>query len=101
MITSPESEEIMPSLKLEELDQECQSLVSEAMAILDVWWDEKVGLLREADDDQPLPRPDAVHMIRESSMYALGLLMRSQEGDEARANRIIKLALTYQFNEPD
>lgn len=91
----------MPFLKLDRLDQESRSLVSETMAILDEWWDEKAGLLREASDDRPLPHPDAPHMVRESVMYALGLLIRNGPGDVTRANRIIKLALTYQFNEPD
>lgn len=91
----------MTSLNFDQLDRESQSLISEAMAILGEWWDDEVGLIRQTDDEYPLPLPNAPHMIRESVMYALGLLIRSQPGDIVQANRIIKLALTYQFNEPD
>lgn len=89
------------TLQLDLLDRESQALVSETMAILDEWWDEAVGLVRQAGDFEPLPAPDAPHMVRESAMYALGLLMRGQTGDKTRANRIINVVLDNQFNEPD
>lgn len=90
----------MSSLKLDRLDRESQDLVSETMTILDGWWDEQVGLIRQAPDDAPVPGPDAPHMVRESALYAIGLLMRNQPGDKARANRVINLVLDHQFDEP-
>jgi hypothetical protein len=90
----------MPSLQLDQLDRESRVLFSETMTILEGWWDEKAGLLRQAPDATPLPGPDAVHMVRESAMYALGLLMRNQPGDKDRANRIINLVLANQIDEP-
>jgi hypothetical protein len=91
----------MTSIRLDQLAPESQTLLLETMAILDAWWDEKVGLLREAIDEAALPPANAIHSIRESGMYALGLLMRGQPGDKERANRILNIVLGYQFDAPD
>ena len=90
----------MTSIRLGQLDGESQALLTETMAILDEWWDEEVGLLRYAVDGAALPPPNAPHPVRESSMFALGLLMRGQPGDKERANRVLKLVLDHQFDEP-
>jgi hypothetical protein len=90
----------MTSIRLVRLDNEGQTLLKETLAILDEWWDEKPGLIRQAVDEVALPPPDALHAIRESGMYALGLLMRGQPGDKERANRILGKVLDYQFDEP-
>ncbi len=90
----------MPALQLDQLELESRSLVSETMTILDDWWDEAAGLLRQAEDKDPLPPPDAFHMVRESATYAQGLFMRNQPGDQVRANRILKVVLDNQFDEP-
>lgn len=37
----------MPSLQLDQLDPESRTLVGETMTILDGWWDEQAGLLRQ------------------------------------------------------
>ncbi len=81
-------------------ERESPVLIAETLAILDEWWDDAVGFLRQADDAHPLPPPDAPHMIRDSVTYALGLLMRQGPSDLDRANRIIRQALDYQFDEP-
>lgn len=91
----------MTSLRLAQLDHEGQALLKELLSILDEWWDEKVGLIRQAVDESALPPQDALHAVRESAMYALGLLMRGQPGDKERANRILNKVLDYQFDEPD
>jgi hypothetical protein len=90
----------MTSIRLDQLAPESRTLLLETMAILDAWWDVKVGLLREAIDEAALPPADAIHSIRESGMYALGLLMRGRPGDKERANRILNSVLDYQFEEP-
>lgn len=90
----------MSVLQLDQLDHESRSLVSETMNILDGWWDEASGLIRQTADNAPLPLPGSIHMVRESTLYALGLLMRGQPGDQARANRILNIVMDSQFDEP-
>jgi hypothetical protein len=75
-------------------DRERQMLAS-AMAFADRYWDESAGLLRS-----PVPDDSSVHRVRESSWYALGLLMRDQPGDAARAFRILDRVLEHQFAAP-
>ena len=40
------------------------------------------------------------YIVRDSVWYALGLLMRQESGDIARAQTIIKTVMRYQFDEP-
>ncbi|MEO6004870.1 MAG: hypothetical protein ABIZ04_24390 [Opitutus sp.] len=55
-------------------------------------WDEAAGLL-----GSPTPGETNRHRTRESSWYALGLLMRHQTGDDARAVRILRQVLAHQY----
>lgn len=91
----------MTSLQPGQFDFESQTLLTETLAILDEWYEEELGLIRYARDEMALPPPDARHAIRESSMYALGLLMRGQPGDKERANRVLNVVLDHQYDEPD
>jgi hypothetical protein len=76
-------------------DRDRQMLAS-AMVFSDRYWDESAGLLWS-----PAPGEERrVHRIRESSWYALGLLMRDQPGDAARAFRVLDQVLAQQFNAP-
>jgi hypothetical protein len=43
---------------------------------------------------------EAPYITRDSVWYALGLLMRQESGDIARAQTIIKTVMSYQFDEP-
>ncbi len=47
----------------------------------------------------PAP-PRQYHMVRESSWYALGLLMRGRQGDRERAGKILETVLAQQYHEP-
>jgi len=40
------------------------------------------------------------HLVRESAWWAMGLLLRNQGDDAARAERILNAVLRWQFNEP-
>lgn len=40
-------------------------------------------------------------MVRESTWYALGLLLRDQKGDRERAADILRVVLAQQYHEPD
>ncbi len=79
-------------------DTRPRELLLSSLRFSDAYWDEPVGLLWSAS-------PDSIganrrHGVRESAWYALGLLMRQQPGDEARAIRIIDQVLTLQFDAP-
>jgi hypothetical protein len=75
-----------------------RELLLASVAFSDRYWDESAGLLWSAS-------PDSVganrrHGVRESTWYALGLLMRQQPDDEARALRILDRVLSLQFDAP-
>lgn len=70
-------------------------LFDASLRFCDGYWDDSVGLLRS-----PAPGETGLHRTRESTWYALGLLMRHQPGDEARAVRIIERVLDSQFDAP-
>ena len=90
----------MDSIQFEKLPFPVKAVAGQAMHILDGWWDDEVGLLRETTDGISLPLDSAPHPIRESAIYALGLLMRDGQEDFDRAEKIINLVLDYQFDEP-
>ncbi|HEY8994080.1 MAG TPA: hypothetical protein VIM71_05425 [Lacunisphaera sp.] len=71
-------------------------MLGAALAISDRAWDERAGLVWS-----PAPGEEGrVHRTRESTWYALGLLMRDQPGDAARAIRVIEQVLDFQFAAP-
>ncbi|WP_114560344.1 hypothetical protein [Desertihabitans aurantiacus] len=74
-----------------------------AMALMDAHWDEDAGLFRSPDGDcYQLWRSDQpVHLVRETPMYALGLLLRDGPGDHPRAVRALQTVLDLQLDEPD
>ncbi len=59
------------------------------MGWLDELWDDEAGLLWTFDR--------SAHIVRETSWYALGLLTRSERGDDDRAARALAAALDNQF----
>jgi hypothetical protein len=75
------------------LDPRPRELLLASMGYADGFWDESAGLLRS-----PVPEEAHRHRTRESTWYALGLLIRNQPGDEARAVRIIERVLAHQID---
>ncbi|KAJ1564586.1 hypothetical protein HK405_014487, partial [Cladochytrium tenue] len=61
----------------------------------DQFWDEKAGYLITADLTLP-GRWDT----RQTAWYSVGLLYRNQDGDVARAKRIINQIIDMQYTEP-
>ncbi len=59
---------------------------------MDELWDDQVALLWTADR--------SAHMVRETSLYALGLLSRFAGDDEQRAARALAAVLDHQFDAP-
>src|SRR5512144_597246 len=90
----------LSSIQFEQLTTPVREVIEQVMRIMDAWWDPDIGLLRETTDGIPLPSTQARHHTRDSVIYALGLLMRNRPGDAERAERIIKLVLTLQYDEP-
>jgi hypothetical protein len=71
----------------------------ESMALDAMFYDDNLKLVRS-----PYSRPNSArtgyHMVRESSWYALGLLLRDEPGDRQRAADIIDAVLKQQYLEP-
>ncbi len=87
---------------LDDLNTNERDLLLTSLAWADRFWDEHMGLLW-APGDRPDPQgdiPRVSHTVRDSTWYALGLLLRNGPGDRERAVRAVDSILTYQFNEP-
>ena len=82
-------------LTLDKLESRPREMLQTALQFSDRSWDEAAGLLRST-----APGETKVHRIRESSWYALGLLIRDQPGDQVRAVRLLEGVLAAQFNAP-
>jgi len=85
---------------LDSLNKDSRELFLTSMKWGDLSWQERAGLC-----DVPVSGAVDVHMgnkflVRESTWYALGLLLRDQPGDRARAARILNTALNEQYRDP-
>ena len=75
-----------------------QALLSASVRFGDRLWDDRAGLLWTAEVATPgQPRR---HMVRDTTWYALGLMMRDGPGDRARALRALDVILGQQIREP-
>ena len=82
--------------KLSDLSDPARDLATASTSWMDGYYDDAAGLCWS-------PYPDARkqrHTVRDSTWYAVGLLMRNKPGDNERAIRIIGAVLDQQFNEP-
>ena len=80
-----------------------QELLNTSMPWMDRLYDDEAGLLWHPVDGTP---PESgqhgdQHMVRDSTYYALGLLMRDGLGDRQRAERILHVVLDQQILEPE
>lgn len=84
------------------LDDNARELLLSSMAWMDRFWDESFALLwSPGDSPDPLTwAPSGSHTVRDSSWYALGLLLRDQSGDSERAARVLDRLLDYQLDAP-
>ncbi|HEY9077762.1 MAG TPA: hypothetical protein VIO61_14605 [Anaerolineaceae bacterium] len=92
----------MPGKSIADLNPVEKKLLERSMTWMDQFWDESMGLLwGQGDRFDPLaPLVQTGHTVRDSSWYALGLLMRDSAGDRQRAEKAIEAILTYQFSTP-
>lgn len=73
-----------------------------ATAWMDRAWDAEAGLLWNGPGayDDVADGPHTVHLVRETSWYAVGLLLRGAPGDRARAERALHAVLDHQYDAP-
>jgi hypothetical protein len=92
----------MPHTHLADLDPPARDLAERSLAWLDRHWDASVGLFRMPDDAlyEAGQAVTTVHLVRETAWYALGLLLRNDDGDPERAAHAINALLVYQFDAP-
>lgn len=83
------------ALSWESLDPRAQEMLADTLRFSEGYWDESAGLLRS-----PAPGESHLHRTRESTWYALGLMIRNGPGDDARALRIVEKVLAYQLDTP-
>jgi len=73
------------------------------MQWIDRLWDERVGMIWSPSNEVST-RTGAIprrHLVRETSWYAAGLLLRNQAGDKERAIQAIEAVLKHQIDEAD
>lgn len=92
----------MASTHLDQFDPPARDLAERSVAWMDGCWDQAAGLFRvpEGTIYEGSPEGVDVHLVRETSWYALGLLLRDAPGDRTRAIRAIETLLTFQFDTP-
>jgi hypothetical protein len=81
------------------MNKNTRALFQESMALNDLLYDEGVKLVKSPHSGQAGPRSN-YHMVRESSWYALGLLVRDEPGDRKRAADILDAVLKQQYLTP-
>jgi hypothetical protein len=83
----------------EDLSPNARELYVDAMSTLDSSYDPSAHLVLRphatAEDEK-----NGRYMVRESTWYALGLLLRDKDGDRARAVAILNTALENQYVDP-
>ena len=81
------------------MNKNTREVFQESMALDAMFYDDNLKLVRS-----PYSRPGSArtgyHMVRESSWYALGLLLRDEPGDRQRAADIIDAVLKQQYLTP-
>lgn len=77
-------------------------ILHDSMNWMDLLYDPHIGLLRQPEDpDSTTVMVNRIrHMVRDSTYYALGLLMRGRTAEIERAERVLQAVLDYQLNEP-
>jgi len=87
---------------LDMLDPTVRETTLAAMEWTDQFWDGRAGFIWDTDAESPSRsgRIGRRHLVRETSWYAVGLLLRNQRGDLERAIQAIEAVLKQQIDEP-
>ncbi len=86
---------------LKTVDKNTREIFQESLAMGSTFYDPSVKMLKAPG--APIHDADlraGYHMVRESSWYALGLLVRDEPGDRQRAAEILDAVLKQQFMTP-
>jgi hypothetical protein len=86
-------------VSLASMDKNTRELFKESMDLDAQLWDENVKMVHHPGYQPDGPRVGSC-MVRESSWYALGLLLRDAEGDRQRAAEILDAVLKQQYVTP-
>jgi hypothetical protein len=81
------------------MDKNTRELFKQSMYWDAQFWDERAKLVRSPSFEQVGPKA-GYHLVRESSWYALGLLLRDEAGDRQRAADILDAVLKQQYVTP-
>ena len=87
---------------LDMLDPTARETTLAAMEWTDQFWDARAGFIWDTDAESAnrSRRMLRRHLVRETSWYAVGLLLRNQRGDLPRAIQAIEAVLRQQIDEP-
>jgi len=83
------------------LNPNARELFVAAMKSMDAAWDQSTHLVRTPEGPLDHDGRRAKYMVRETSCYSLGLLMRDGKGDRARAAEGLEAVLKEQFLDKD
>jgi hypothetical protein len=93
--------EASPAKSLAGLAPRSRELLVASLKFSDGFWDDGTALLwSPAAEDIVFPGQPRPHRVRETSWYALGLLLRDAPGDQVRALRALRAVLAQQMVAP-
>jgi hypothetical protein len=86
---------------LDSLDSAARETIPAVMQWTDQFWDARAGFIWDTGDGSNggSGRLSKRHLVRETSWYAVGLLLRNQKGDLNRAIQAIEAVLGQQIDE--
>jgi hypothetical protein len=76
------------------LGKNSRELLEKSMSLEDTFWDNSAKLIRSP---HPQASNSTAYLVRESSWYALALLLRDAPGDRRRADEILTTVLNQQY----
>lgn len=85
---------------LDSLSADSRELFLTSMQWGDLSWNEEAGLCSAPVFGSVAAHGGSAFLVRESTWYALGLLLRDQPGDRTRAARLLNVVLNEQYREP-
>lgn len=88
---------------MDRLDPAVRETAAAAMEWTDQFWDARAGFIWDTDAESVnrAVRAGRRHLVRETSWYAVGLLLRNRPGDVERAIQAIESVLRQQIDEPE
>jgi hypothetical protein len=100
VLSLPLKSEVRKTLDM--LDPTARETTLAALQWTDQFWDARAGFIWDTDVES-VNRSGRVlrrHLVRETSWYAVGLLLRNQRGDVERAIQAIEAVLRQQIDDP-